>query len=245
MNIKKLNIIYLSIIGILTVLLITISISFMIFVHKNKQLTPVKYNDYYYNKCDTYVIENQTFEKGQIVFLGDSITDLFPLNDYFSDLTLKTYNRGIGGDITQGVIDRLRISVYDLKPSKIVLLIGINDIDAGRPVNYIVSNYNKILSLIKENLPNTEVYCMSLLSQNDDIEQYTTLRIKNTIPKIMKLNDNIKKLAKDFGYTYVDLFSETIKKENNTLIKTYSDDGLHLNANGFEVWTRVIKPYLE
>ena len=65
---------------------------------------------YYQKKCDSYAVQNTNLSKGQIIFIGDSITDLYPLDDYYADLNLVTYNRGIGGDTTQGVLERLKVS---------------------------------------------------------------------------------------------------------------------------------------
>jgi lysophospholipase L1-like esterase len=48
---------------------------------------------------------------------------------------------------------------------------------------------------------------------------------------------------KEVNVTYIDLFP-LLADDNNMLIEEYSDDGLHLNAAGFEVWTNLIKPYL-
>ena len=86
---------------------------------------------YYEKKCNVYEIENANFSHGQIVFIGDSITDGCALNDYYKNLPLAVYNRGIGGDTTSGVLERLKLSLFDIKPSKIVMLIGINDINGS------------------------------------------------------------------------------------------------------------------
>ncbi|MCR5564322.1 MAG: hypothetical protein K6F59_00815 [Gammaproteobacteria bacterium] len=240
-KLSKIEIILLSIIGALTLAVIGLSIWIIMLKKKQSQPTP---SEYYSTKCASFEVQNANLSQGQIIFIGDSITDLFPLDNYFTSLSLATYNRGIGGDVTQGVLDRLKVSLFDLNPSKVVLMIGINDIDSGKTPKQIETNYKKILKKIKDNLPNTEVYCMSIISQHNTIETYTNLRLSYTIPTIMQTNTYIQSLAQEFGYTYVDLFHATCDSDN-ALIKSYSDDGLHLNANGFEVWSNVIKPYLQ
>ena len=210
---------------------------FWIFLYPNHQLEKT----YYEQKCQSFEVQNFNLSKGQIVFIGDSITDLYPLDSYYSDLPLAVYNRGIAGDRTDGVIDRLKVSLYDIAPSKIVLMIGINDINSGRNNDEIISNYTKILAGIKQNLPNTQVFCMSVLSVKKEFEQYFDLTI--IIPQIKDLNTKIENLAQNYSYTYLDLFSLTID-QNNYLIDGYSDDGIHLNSNGFNVWTNLVKPYL-
>ena len=240
-KLTKMDAIYLTIIGILTLAVIGLSIWVIAIKKKQKEGW---FEEYYADKCKSFEIQNANLSQGQIVFIGDSITDLFPLDSYFSSIPLATYNRGISGDITDGVLKRLKVCLYDIKPSKVVLMIGINDIDSGKTAKQVETNYRKILEEIKKNLPETQVYCMSLISQHKKIETYTILKIANTIPTIMEANGYIQNLSQEFGYTYVDLFHATCDSEN-ALIEKYSDDGLHLNANGFEAWTNVIKPYFE
>lgn len=201
------------------------------------------FQQYYDNKCSAYLTENTNYAKGQIVFIGDSITDLYVLDDYYADLPLATYNRGIGGDTTSGVLKRLKVSLFDIAPSKIVLMIGTNDVNGKVSSDVILQRYEEILQKIYEALPTVELYCMSLIPQNEDIEKYSSVSVADNTETILALNQEISVLAQSFGATYLDLFS-LVANENNRLIKTYSDDGLHLNTNGFAVWTALIKPYL-
>jgi lysophospholipase L1-like esterase len=154
--------------------------------------------DYYRNKVRSFAIQNTNLSQGQIVFVGDSITDLCPLDDYYSDLDLACYNRGIGGDITLRVIDRLQVSIIDLNPSKIVLMIGTNDVDFGYSYEKIVSNYRNLLEKIKENQPIVDMYVMSVIPQNKDLEKSSGLDVTKNTKTIQKLNLDIKKMCEEF-----------------------------------------------
>lgn len=202
------------------------------------------FNYYYQQKCNSYTFQNINLSKGQIVFIGDSITDSYKLDDHYSDLPLAVYNRGIGGDATDGVLDRLQVSLFDIEPSKIVIMIGINDLNWGRSNEFVIEHYEKILSSIKDNLPDSEVFVMSILPENKLLEQSSTVDVDKNNENIKKLNIQIKSLAESLDYTYVDLFSLTVD-DNGYLRSDYSDDGLHLNNRGYEVWTSLLKPYLE
>ena len=198
--------------------------------------------DYWQQKCDSFAVQNANLSKGQIVFVGDSITDLYPLDDYYADLPKATYNRGIAGDTTDGVLERMKVSLFDLQPSKIVLMIGINDINSGN-VDNLASNYEQILTQIKQNLPSAQVYCMSILPLGEKILDYVQLDIdeKNNIVK--SFNTQIQSLVAQKGYVYLDLF-HSVCDSNDRLVGDYTDDGIHLNTNGFAVWTGLVKPYL-
>ena len=240
LNLTRRDVIYLAIIGALVIGLVLALV--LPAVLKKDPTTPEP--TYYDVKCESFRVQNGNLSRGQIVFVGDSITDLYPLDTYYSDLDLATYNRGISGDFTQGVLDRLAVSVTDLAPSKIVLMIGTNDIDWGEPVDVIAERYEKILAGMRQALPEAEIYCMSVIPQNDDIEKYSTLKVAETTPRIHDLNTRITALSAEYGATYLDLYSR-LANENDRLIYEYSDDGLHLNARGFEVWTALLKPYLQ
>lgn len=198
---------------------------------------------YFDNKCQSYSVQNVNLSKGQIVFIGDSITDLYLLDDHYADLPLACYNRGIGGDTTSGVLSRLKVSLFDLAPSAVVLMIGTNDINGGLDEDGIIERYEQIINEISVNLPDAQLYCISIIPQNSQIEESGHVRIADTTPKILSANARIRLLAEEKGAVYLDLFS-LIADENNHLIREYSDDGLHLNPAGLSVWTKLLKPYL-
>ena len=120
----------------------------------------------YWNQKETLfrILPNDT---GEIIFLGDSITDGCEWSELFHDLSIK--NRGISGDVTQGVLDRLG-EVVESNPKKIFLMIGVNDLAAGKTEKEIVSNIKKIIKNIQKKSPATEIYLESILprGQNDD-----------------------------------------------------------------------------
>lgn len=196
-------------------------------------------------KTEAFAVNNTNAAQRQIVFIGDSITDLCPLDDYYNDLPLAVYNRGIGGDTTAGLLKRLDVSVLQIKPSKVVLLIGANDINGGISEQEILKNQKKILEIIAENLPETQVYLISIIPQNHDIETYSEINVDKTTTIIMNINEKLEEISKEYNnVTYIDLFS-ALEDKNHFLNKEYSNDGIHLNGNGFEVWKDILKPHLE
>ena len=232
----KKDIIYLVIIALLVAALVTVSVLWGIAANKKDEPS------YYDKKCASFELQNANLSKGQIVFIGDSITDGYPLDNYFTDLPLATYNRGIGGDVTSGVIRRLKTSLYDLAPTKIALMIGINDINSGRTNDEIIANYTIILDGIKANLPSTAVFCESVLPMHSKVEKWG-IDLEARTQQIKDLNARIKALAAEKGYVYVDLFP-LFADENDRLISEYTEDGLHPIAAGYQVWSAIIKPYL-
>ena len=225
---KKKNLLFIIITSILSVCLIVVS-SLYIHTLTNKEEHELTYYDF---KCNGYQVNNHNLLKDQIVFVGDSITDLCQLDLYYGDLSLKAYNRGIGGDTTDGVLKRLKVSLYDINPSIVVLMIGTNDIIGQKDNDYILSNYEKIIQEININLPNTKLICMSIIPTNYDINEYSDVDVLNHNNKAISINSEISSLTSLYNFTYVDIYSLLID-ENKVLKQDCSDDGLHLNHNGF------------
>lgn len=227
---------------VLVILLVAAVVTLSVLLARQKKISK-QAPTYYDQKCAAFTLENSNFSQGQIVFIGDSITDGYRLSDFYADLPLAVYNRGIGGDVTSGVYNRLKTSLYDLAPSKIVLLIGINDINSGRTNDEIIANYTSILEEIKKNLPAADVTCLSVLPMHDKVAAWG-IDLEKATAQIKDLNDKIKTLAEGKGYRYIDLFS-LVSDGNDRLVEGYTYDGLHLNADGYAIWTAAVKPYLE
>lgn len=238
---KKKLLLWVSV-GIALALVIVLACIFLPKIQK-QIASKSEHQQYYDNKCQSYAVQNTNLAKGQIVFIGDSITDLYVLDNHYADLPLAAYNRGIGGDTTQGVLNRLQVSIFDIHPSVIVLMIGTNDVNGGVDNSEILQNYTQIIDGIYEALPEVELFCMSVIPQNEQLETYTTINVEKTTKAILALNEDLKDLVQARGATYLDLFP-LLADENDRLIAEYSDDGIHLNEQGFVVWRDLLKPYL-
>ncbi|MBE0666735.1 MAG: sialate O-acetylesterase [Bacteroidales bacterium] len=192
-----------------------------------------EYPAYYWHSKSMF--DNLPDIRGEIIFLGNSITDGC---EWFELLgNKKCLNRGISGDVTDGVLLRLP-SVTRVKPAKIFLLIGINDLARGKSVEQITATYRLILDRIKSETPATKVFLESVLPVNYETVRIASLKDKTGL--ITELNSNIKGLAAEYGYTYVDLFT-LMADSNNNLPRKYSLDGLRLSYGGYRLWADAIK----
>ena len=241
LKIKKNTLINVTVVALIILLSLTVAIlAYKLAAGKDNRTDAQRYYD---NKCQSYATQNVNSAKGQIVFIGDSITDLYILDDHYSELPLACYNRGIGGDTTEGVLRRLEVSVFDIEPSVVVLMIGTNDINGGIAEDEILDRYEQIIDEIFLALPDVVLYCMSIIPQNDQIEEYSSIDLDVTTERILSINPKIRLLAEEKGAFYIDLFTHLADADNH-LIREYSDDGLHLNFTGLAIWTELIKPRL-
>jgi lysophospholipase L1-like esterase len=172
-----------------------------------------------------------------IVFLGDSITAREDWNVLFG--VSNIINAGISGNVTDDVIVRLD-PVISVKPKKIFLMIGINDLLRGKDVSYVLANYGLILNKIKAETPDTLIYIQSVLPVNNDISQYGTVDAQ----KIIALNGKLKVLAAGEGSFFIDLYPHFCGADNKIYLK-YASDGVHPNANGYASWKSLISQYVK
>ena len=179
------------------------------------------------------------------LFLGDSITEQYVLKEYYEDYPVV--NSGVSGDFTSSIVENMKKRVYDYNPSKVFLLIGINDLRNGKDVSEIVSNTKEIIELIKENRPYSEIYLESIypINKTDDDKISDSVRdIEFDNEKIIEVNDLLKDLAKDEKITYVDLYNKLIDDDGNLNI-SYTKDGLHISSEGYECITKELMKYIK
>lgn len=190
------------------------------------------YLSLYYRLRETY-FSLAPHASQPIVFLGDSITDEGDWSELFPALPVE--NRGIGGDTTLGVLNRLH-QVIALQPSQIFLMIGTNDLCFGRSIPDTIANYRQILTRLHAELPNTRISIQSVLPFNDALFPSNSLRTNANI----KLLNIIQKLAQAYHDPYIDL-TPAFSGPSGSLPAQYTSDGLHLNAAGYLLWREQIK----
>lgn len=188
--------------------------------------------EYRDKKIEQYHKENAEFEDFEVdvAFLGDSLTDGYDLQKYYPQYV--TCNRGIGGDTTFNLEQRLEVSVYELKPKVAVMLIGANNTAT------MFENYEDILKGLQKNLPDTKIVLLSLTAMGG--EHWGS---KNQLAAYN--NVTIKLLAEKYGFTYVDLYSPLYDVSIGEVYEGYTSDGGHLTHEGYTVVTAQITPVLE
>lgn len=178
--------------------------------------------------------ENLSKSEVDIIFLGDSLTDLCEWSEILQDN--RIINRGICGDTTAGILNRIN-NIVEAKPQKIFIMIDINDLSQGVPVGNIANNYKLILETFKNQIPDARIFMQSLLPINNQ------LRVRDINEQIIDLNANLKKMAQTFSFQYIDLFPAFLDN-NNQLSLQYTSDGVHLNGQGYLVWKEIIEKYV-
>ncbi len=195
-----------------------------------------KYTDYYYQRKSLFA--ELPVNSNDIVFFGNSLTNGGRWHEMFNNPNIK--NRGIVGDIVQGLYDRADL-ILNGQPKKIFLLIGTNDISHHVGADSIAKALDKLITLIKKECPNTQLYLQSLLPYNNDFKRYKNLfGEENTV-----LYGNVlyEQVARKHNVPWINLFPWFADRECK-LRKELTNDGAHLKEAGYKIWRDEIAKYV-
>jgi lysophospholipase L1-like esterase len=178
-------------------------------------------------------------EEPRVVFMGDSITDMWVQAQFGGFFPGKPYvDRGISGQTTPQMLIRFRPDVIALKPKAVVILAGTNDI-AGNTgpmsLEEIEGNLESMSQLAHAN--GIRVVLASVLPVHDyGLSDGRPIVVTERRPpaKILALNEWMKNYAAKHGDVYLDYFSAMLD-EHGFLKKELSEDGLHPNKAGYAV----------
>ena len=193
-----------------------------------------------------YRNENARMTDSPVVFFGDSITDKCDFNKFFPGV--NALNRGISGNTVSDLINRIEVSVCNANPSKIILLIGINDMmNVKRSARETAKRCDKLLRMMREKCPAVPILCQSVYpgydAEKNKKNKGLVFPLRHLASEIVELNLYIQDFCRKYGCIYIDVHSH-LKEEDNTMVPSYSDDGCHPNEAGYQVMSKVITEYL-
>ncbi|MBP3461511.1 MAG: hypothetical protein J6K21_03770 [Bacilli bacterium] len=220
---KKKKISYLNLILIFTSVCLTISVFFNIYLSNKKYVN--------------YEMDEN------IVFFGDSITNKYKVEEFFPNS--HVVNSGISGDKSSDLIERMD-DVYKYNPSKVFLLIGINDLNNAVDQDEILNNIQKIVNGIKTNRKYTKIYIESVypINRNSFNEKDYSFNEDITNDTIKDFNNKLKNLCKENKINYVNVYDNLLDSDGN-LKDIYTVEGLHLNDLGYYKVTSSIIKYIK
>ena len=176
-------------------------------------------------------------DKPRVVFLGDSITDAWRLNEYFPDRDF--INRGISGQITGQMLGRMQSDVINVQPAALVVLGGTNDIARGMALGAIEDNLTMIADLAEHH--KIKVILASVLPVSDyhkDVNPNYEMTRTRPPATIRALNDWIKSFCTRRDLTYLDYYSEMVDAAG-FMKPELADDGLHPTSTGYRIMAPV------
>lgn len=203
------------------------------------------------NKVERYHRLNKFVRPGQILFVGSSLMEQFPVNELLMDLQLPytVYNRGIGGFTTTELMEVLDVCVYDLKPSHIFINIGTNDLNGPEyTLSGLMERYEAILTAIKAHLPEAKLHllayypmCEKVAAANPFMAEI--LQFRNNV-RVSEANEGVKALAEKMGASFHDC-NAGITDGDGDMKPEYAIEGMHMYGDGYYHVLQALLPALK
>lgn len=186
----------------------------------------------------------ESFKNENFVYLGDSITEWYPITELYEEDT-PIIKSGKAGYETKDILDNLDELVYQYNPTKVIILIGTNDLNSDATQEETIKNIKEIINKITKHRPKTKLYLQSIYPINLTNDKKINKKNigKRTNNTIIKVNKELKKYCQEKNITYIDMYKELTDQEGNLALK-YTIDGLHLSQLGYLKVTKVLSTYL-
>lgn len=191
---------------------------------------------------DYRLLNRQTLVYPELIFLGDSITEWFPIDQLL--VTTKVWtNRGIAASNSQHVLDHLDSLVFGQSLTDLVLLIGTNDIGYDLPAEQTLDNVRAIIEQVKADYPLVTVHLLEILPVNED-KVYQATVDNRTNQAIRALNAAYADLADSLsGVTLVETYEHFLDADG-MLARDLTKDGLHLSEAGYAKLAELVQALL-
>lgn len=173
--------------------------------------------------------------KGGVLFVGSSsIRKWTTLAEDFPGQ--QTINRGFGGSEVSDSLHFANRIVLPYEPRMIVMYAGDNDISHGKPAKEVSADFQKFVKKVKEKLPKTRIAFIAIKP---------SLKRWELAGEMIKANAMIKKRCdKNKLLDYLDVWAPMLGKDGKPRSALFLEDGLHLNAEGYALWTSIIRPFV-
>ena len=204
-----------------------------------------------YRMVQSWQALNQTCVKGQIVFTGSSLMEMFPVEKFAAeegpDFPI-VYNRGVGGWRTEEMLACLNEMVIGLQPRRVFINIGTNDLSDGSvTIADLIGRYRQILTTILADVPGVEIILMAYYPINYEAaaeSMKACLRIR-TNERIADANRAVAALAEELHLRFIDV-SAPLKDDQGRLKAEYTIEGMHIYEAGYRaIWPLVKEEILK
>lgn len=174
---------------------------------------------------------------GVILFIGSSsFTKWQDVNDYFPGYNIL--NRGFGGSSLTDLIFYENDILYKYQPRQIVIYCGENDLAGGDTVSgiHVFERFLRLFSGIRAKFPEVQVTFVSMKPSPSRLHLMNKMEIGNHLIKDY--------LSMQKNTSYVDIYHRMLNEDGTPVKELFVQDNLHMNKAGYELWKKIIEPYL-
>lgn len=164
----------------------------------------------------------------RLLFIGDSLIEFFNWQGRFPDKEVLNY--GIAGETAEGLLARLPNIIDRVQtPDLVMIMTGINNV-AMEDYGFLFT-YEKIITRLREKYTQTTIVMVSLLPVD-------LFFLGDAVPRV---NGKLKDIAQNNASLYLDLYPLFLDENSRAVTSYFEADGVHLSANGYEVWARALE----
>jgi lysophospholipase L1-like esterase len=176
-----------------------------------------------------------SFPRDAVLFVGSSSIRMWPTAESFS--SLPVINRGFGGSHISDVNHFAERIVLKYAPQLIVFYAGDNDIESGKSPQQVFDDFQAFARLVHDRLPSTRIVFLPI---KPSLARWPKWR------RMQDVNQRVEQLShRDQRITYVDTATPMLGGDGKPRSELFLDDGLHLNASGYALWSKTLQPVLE
>ena len=169
-----------------------------------------------------------------VLLAGSSSMRYWPAALFFPECPIV--NRGFGGAHISDVIHFYPVVVQQYRPRVIVFYAGDNDIAAGKSPSQVFDDFKNFVAMMRRDLPETELLYLPIKPSTSRWHLW---------PEMVEVNTLIEKFADSEGdIKYVDIATPMLGDDGTPMKELFIGDGLHLNKQGYVVWTSILRPYI-
>ena len=171
-----------------------------------------------------------------ILFIGSSSIRLWKtLASDFPDK--QVINRGFGGSEIADSVELAERIVFPYEPRLIVLYAGGNDINAGKSPERVANDFKAFVRKVHERLPQTAIAYISIAGNPARWAQ---------VEKVKAANAMIEAFARETpGLKFINVFPQMLGPDGQPRPEIFSADRLHMNEEGYKLWAKIVRPFLE
>ena len=179
--------------------------------------------------------QKNTFINSGILFVGSSSIRKWPTSKYFNYKSI--INRGFGGSHISDVNYYFSSIVEKYRPKIIVLYAGDNDIAGNKTPEQVLEDYKEFSYLVSIKLPKTKIIFIPIKPSPARWSMWNNMSRANKLIKMYIDSDTMQ--------FYVDTSTPMLNKKGKPSGNLFVSDSLHLSANGYDLWSKILKPALD
>jgi lysophospholipase L1-like esterase len=175
-----------------------------------------------------------SFPHTAVLFVGSSSIRMWQTAESFPDLPV--INRGFGGSHASDVNHFAERIVLKYAPRMIVFYAGDNDIADGKLPQQVFDDFREFVALVRERLPETRIVYLPIKPSLARWPLWPKMQAANALAADF--------IRRDSQLNYVDTATPMLGANGEPRRELFLEDGLHMNAAGYRLWSEVLRGYL-